>query len=71
MSVKTITVTYHINEETGKVIRVSKGKEDPQGDAGEQAIPSGKITDTCAAVIAHNSPSCIYIPIGGTWVCFC
>ena len=68
MSMKQITLTYHINEKDGKVVKITDGNDNPGTPASPQ---NANVTDTTAAVVAHNSPSCIYVPIGGTWFCFC
>jgi hypothetical protein len=66
-NIKTITVTYHIDEDTGKVVNATRH----DGRPGDYKVPQGAITDCQAFVVTHNSPSCIYIQIGGVWYAFC
>ena len=66
-NIKTITVTFHINEETGKLVNATQH----DGRPGDLKIPQGTITDCQAFVVSHNSPSCIYIQINGIWYLFC
>jgi len=66
-NIKTITVTFHINEDTGSVVNATRH----DGSPGEYKAPQGAITDCQAFVVSQNSPSCIYIKIGGVWYLFC
>ena len=66
-NIKTITVTYHIDEDTGKVVNATRY----DGRPGDYKVPQGAVTDCQAFVVTHNSPSCIYIQIGGVWYAFC
>ena len=66
-NIKTITVTYHIDEDTGKVVNATRH----DGRPGDYKAPLGAITDCQAFVVSQNSPSCIYIQIGGVWYAFC
>jgi hypothetical protein len=66
-NIKTITVTYHIDEDTGKVVNATRY----DGRPGDYKVPQGAITDCQAFVVSRNSPSCIYIQIGGVWYAFC
>lgn len=64
--IKTVTVTIHIDEKTGKVVNATNGN----GGPGIPKGPAAGITDCKAFVVAHNSPSCVYIKIGDTLYCF-
>ena len=66
-NLKTITVTFHINEDTGKIVNVTR----PDGKPGEYKAPQGTITDCQSIVVAHNSPTCIYYQIDGVWYMYC
>ena len=66
-NIKTITVTFHINEDTGKIVNVTR----PDGKPGEYKAPQGTITDCQSIVVAHNSPTCIYYQIDGVWYMYC
>jgi hypothetical protein len=66
-NIKTITVTYHIDEDTGKVVNATRH----DGRPGDYKAPQGAVTDCQAFVVTHNSPSCIYIQISGVWYAFC
>jgi hypothetical protein len=65
-NIKTITVTYHINEDTGKLVNATRY----DGSPGNNRAPQGGITDCQGFVVAQSSPSCIYHQIGGVWYCF-
>jgi Na+-translocating ferredoxin:NAD+ oxidoreductase RnfG subunit len=66
-NIKNITVTFHINEDTGSVVNATR----PDGSPGASNMVPGGITDCHAFVVSHNSPSCIWIKIGGVWYQFC
>ena len=66
-NIKTITVTFHINEDTGKIVNVTR----PDGKPGEYKAPQGTITDCQSIVVARNSPTCIYYQIDGVWYMYC
>jgi hypothetical protein len=66
-NLKTITMTFHINEETGKIVNVTR----PDGKPGEYRAPQGTITDSQSLVVARNSPTCIYYQIDGVWYMYC
>ena len=66
-NIKNITVTFHINEDTGSVVNATQA----DGRPGDSTTVPGGITDCHAFVVSHNSPSCIYIKIGGVWYKFC
>lgn len=66
-NIKNITVTFHINEDTGSVVNATRA----DGRPGDSSTVPGGITDCHAFVVSHNSPSCIYIKIGGVWYRFC
>jgi hypothetical protein len=66
-NIKNITVTFHINEDTGSVVNATQA----DGSPGDSTTVPGGITDCHAFVVSHNSPSCIYIKIGGVWYKFC
>jgi hypothetical protein len=65
-SIKTVTVTYHVNEETGKLVNVTRH----DGSPGESRVPQGTITDCHAIVLTQNSPTCVWHLINGVWYCF-
>jgi hypothetical protein len=68
---KEITVTFVINEQSGKLVNMNKGGGSNGGGPGEGTEPEGKITDTVTFLVSHNSPACIYVLIAGNWYRFC
>jgi hypothetical protein len=66
-NIKTITVTYHINEDTGKIVNATR----QDGSPGNNRTPQGAITDCQALVVSQSSPSCVYHLINGVWYAFC
>lgn len=66
-NLKTITVTFHINEDTGKLVNATRA----DGSPGDYKAPQGPVTDCQAFVVSQSSPSCIYIQINGVWYLFC
>jgi hypothetical protein len=65
-NIRTITVTYHINEDTGKLVNVTQH----DGSPGKNCAPQGAITDCQGLVVSQNSPSSICHLINGVWYCF-
>jgi hypothetical protein len=65
-NIKTITVTFHINEDTGKIVNATRY----DGSPGYNRTPQGAITDCQALVVSQNSPSSICYLINGVWYCF-
>jgi hypothetical protein len=64
-NIKTITVTFHVNEDTGNIVNATQY----DGSPGKSGVPQGEITDCQALVVSRNSPSCIWIKIGGQCNC--
>jgi len=66
-NLKTITITFHINEQTGKIVNATQY----DGSPGEFREPQGKITDSQSIVVSQNSPYCISYQINNVWYTFC
>jgi hypothetical protein len=70
MTIKKIHITFHIDEETGKVVKATKAQAADKEEYGEKAAPD-TITEEIVSVLGHDSSSCYYVKINGQWVCFC
>jgi hypothetical protein len=64
-NIQTVTVTFHINEDTGSIVNATRY----DGRPGEARVPQGTITDCQALVVSRNSPYCVNIKIDGVWYC--
>lgn len=64
-NIKTVTVTFHINEDTGNIVNATRY----DGSPGKSGVPQGEITDCQALVVSRNSPLCVWVKIGGQWYC--
>jgi len=64
-NIKTITVNFHINEDTGNIVNATRH----DGSPGNIGVPQGEITDCQAVVVSRNSPYCVWIKIGDVWYC--
>jgi hypothetical protein len=67
-NLKTITVTFHINEDTGKVVNMTRHDGSPADNA---TAPPGTITDCQSFVVSRVNPYCISYQIGNTWYTVC
>jgi len=64
---KTIKLHFHVDEETGKIDKVTRNDDSP----GEIKAPEGTITDSLSIVVTKKNPTCINIQINGVWYTFC
>jgi hypothetical protein len=64
---KTIKLKFEIDEETGKVDKVTRDDDSP----GDTKGPEGTITDSVSIVVTRKNPICFNILINNVWHTFC
>jgi hypothetical protein len=67
MPKKTIKLKFEIDEETGKIGKVTGDKDSP----GDTNGPVGTITDSVSIVVTRKNPTCFNILINNVWHTFC
>ena len=67
MSKKKIKLKFEIDEDTGKIEKVTRDDDSP----GETSGPEGTITDTVSIVVTKKNPTCFNILINNVWHTFC
>jgi len=67
MAKKIINLHFHVDEETGKIEKVT-GNGD---SSGEGKAPEGTITDSVSIVVTKKNPICFSVQINGVWYTYC